>query len=537
MKANLTVNFKNIQILNQISAQFISKIFFSILFFIFVLCNGYIFASFEDIGLGARATGMNNAFTAVADDAYSVYYNPAGLNNLTFPEFASTYGKLMMGLDDESDMGTSFLAYSHPLKKLDRNLGTLAIAWQEFKLDSLYAETALYLSYANKISKSLQYGINLKNLRRTFGSDEYTENAVDQSGNALGSMDPVFSGGRSSRALGIDAGIQYIPEYTSRYVFGLSLTNINKPDLGLKTSDPLPRTVKMGMLYKNRIMNFSMDLIRKKYLSSSTDNIIAAAGEKWLDIHEYGMVGVRTGLGIGSREYRNLSFGASYRIHAVQFDYGFSLPLTGVEDTLGSHRVSLSFKFGDLDPGDDIGRLLLEEEGLYQDAQQALADAKRELELARKEAELAREEVDILKRKMHLGLEKEALVRAKKAENRAESIYGRAFKIAYDFYKKRIAESVNLPEQKIILEKIISKYRPTGVSVKKLEEELAKIEARIDSSGRDYNTELKYYKKMKRSGATEDDSRAILNRIIKKYRSMGVDTLDAEEALIELGRE
>jgi len=36
------------------------------------------FAQFEDLGVGARGIGMGNAFVGLADDGYSIYYNPAG---------------------------------------------------------------------------------------------------------------------------------------------------------------------------------------------------------------------------------------------------------------------------------------------------------------------------------------------------------------------------------------------------------------------------------------------------------------------------
>ncbi len=40
-------------------------------------------AQFLKIGVGARATGMGSAFTAVADDASAVFWNPAGISRLS----------------------------------------------------------------------------------------------------------------------------------------------------------------------------------------------------------------------------------------------------------------------------------------------------------------------------------------------------------------------------------------------------------------------------------------------------------------------
>ena len=41
-------------------------------------------AAYDDVGTSARITGMSNSYTAVADDVYSTYYNPAGLATLPF---------------------------------------------------------------------------------------------------------------------------------------------------------------------------------------------------------------------------------------------------------------------------------------------------------------------------------------------------------------------------------------------------------------------------------------------------------------------
>lgn len=44
--------------------------------------------SFLDIGAGARAVGMGEAFTAVAEDVTSLYWNPAGLGKLSAPQIS-----------------------------------------------------------------------------------------------------------------------------------------------------------------------------------------------------------------------------------------------------------------------------------------------------------------------------------------------------------------------------------------------------------------------------------------------------------------
>jgi long-subunit fatty acid transport protein len=48
-------------------------------------------AQFLQIGTTARAAGMGSAYTAVADDAASVFWNPAGLVNLRGSEFVLSH--------------------------------------------------------------------------------------------------------------------------------------------------------------------------------------------------------------------------------------------------------------------------------------------------------------------------------------------------------------------------------------------------------------------------------------------------------------
>ena len=57
-------------------------------------------AAFNEARPGARAMGMGGAFGAVADDAYGMYYNPAGSANAPYVQAAGSLGRL------ESPVGT-----------------------------------------------------------------------------------------------------------------------------------------------------------------------------------------------------------------------------------------------------------------------------------------------------------------------------------------------------------------------------------------------------------------------------------------------
>src|SRR3989339_2218553 len=149
----------------------------SILFFNLII-SSCLYAAFDEMNVGARAQGMAGAFTAVSDDVNALFYNPAGASMLKKSELTSNYGRLFMGLDDNSSIGSSFVGYAHPTEKY----GTPGISWYNLSLGSLYDETAIALSYAYPFSKYMSAGVSLKNLSRSFGSDDYTKNAVDANG-------------------------------------------------------------------------------------------------------------------------------------------------------------------------------------------------------------------------------------------------------------------------------------------------------------------------------------------------------------------
>jgi tetratricopeptide (TPR) repeat protein len=289
-------------------------------------------ADFEDLGMGARPIGMGNAYTALADDVNAIYYNPAGLAQLDESQFTSGYGKLYWGLDDGSNLGSGFVGYAHPLY----HWGTLGAGWLNFGLQGLYQENSFIFSYGNNLKKKLLAGFNLKLLYKKYEKNPYTENAIDDFGQTTGERDPVFSKGYSKTGFSTDLGLLY--KFNREYSVGLSLTDINQPCMDLKdNSSKIPIAIKSGFLYNSDFLTFALDTTFR-----NGDVNVYSGVEKWFSKRTFG---VRAGLGVGSRSFSNLALGASYTKYLFQLDYAFLYPLSGIRDTYGSHRISLTLRF------------------------------------------------------------------------------------------------------------------------------------------------------------------------------------------------
>lgn len=308
-------------------------------------------AAYEDIGAGARAPGMGDAFVAVADDVYTIYYNPAGLGILTRPQFGTSYTKLFAGLKDGSELNTSFIGYAHPLR--DGRHGTLGAAWNSFALNgSLYREQAFYLSYGRLVFSpstggDFYAGVSMKFLTSALGTVGEAANSVAVNSIAkTGTPDSVLSQSKSRKTVDADLGILY--RLGKHYSIGAQAMHVTQPNVafGSDVKERLPLTLKVGFDYRSLISNLVGQVDAKKAPNGTLDHTFTLAFERWFPKLFIGDFGARGGLSLGSRDYKQLSLGMSYRSTRVQVDYGFSLPINTVDVTAGSHKMGLSFRFG-----------------------------------------------------------------------------------------------------------------------------------------------------------------------------------------------
>lgn len=139
---------------------------------------------FLSIGVGARALGMSNAFSAVADDATAGYWNPAGLTNITsniqialmHTEYFSglaqyDYGSIAFNLDEKSALAFSYLRFgiddipdTSELIDSDGNIN------YDLLRSFSASDNAFLMSYARLLNSNLSIGINTKIIRRTAGN-------------------------------------------------------------------------------------------------------------------------------------------------------------------------------------------------------------------------------------------------------------------------------------------------------------------------------------------------------------------------------
>ena len=125
-------------------------------------------ASFLEIGIGARSLAMGGAFTAVADDATALYWNPAGITNILQPtahfyyapwfvDIDFTHGAAVVPLGRMGTLGLSITSVTMGEMKV-RTLQVPEGTGELFEVSNL----ALATTYARKLTDRFSFGLNIK---------------------------------------------------------------------------------------------------------------------------------------------------------------------------------------------------------------------------------------------------------------------------------------------------------------------------------------------------------------------------------------
>ena len=261
-------------------------------------------ANFLKIGVGARAAGMGEAFTAVASDGTSLYWNPAGLTQLKIKEISATYNSWF------EEIKQGYLSLTFPTARGTMGLGTNYVDMGGLEGrdvegnptgDFTASDTHVFVGYARKLEKS-SWGLTVGWLQ-----DVIKENRKDTFLANIGLLYPA----------------------SDRFTLGVVAQNIGSK-LG---RDPLPLTFKVGAASKLRALTLAVDLTKPQ------DNEIyyCLGAEWWLRNVLALRVGYKTNQDIG----QGLTAGIGYRFGRICLDYAY-VPYGDLGDT---HRISLGMKF------------------------------------------------------------------------------------------------------------------------------------------------------------------------------------------------
>ncbi|MBI4422390.1 MAG: hypothetical protein HY554_01605 [Elusimicrobia bacterium] len=331
------------------------------------------FASFEDTPAGPRAMALGSAYAAQADDVSGVFSNPAALVGLPQWQLYTTYEKMYTGLSDGTSIGRNIIAIGAPFR-----FGTMALGMDSFSAGSLYSERAMLLGYGRPIGRSVWMGVTLRNLSVKYGSDDFA---------SLNKLQ-----GQSKTGMGLDLGFKY---FTKKLTWALSILNGNEPDMGIKSASKVDRKIEIGMAAPSPVVDFLASLVKV-----GNDTRFNIGLERWTQKRR---LALRGGVNFGSRDWRNLGMGLGYAAKAVTFDYGLSLPFSGLASKMGTHQLGLTFKWGR--SGAKRAARPGEEEEETGDVVRARTKGPSEEERERARESLARARADILKGRYQAGLE------------------------------------------------------------------------------------------------------------------------------------
>ncbi len=287
-------------------------------------------AAFDDTYWGVRALGMGGAFTAVSNDANAPLYNVAGTAFVAQKEVTLMGSRLFAGLEGV-EVGANYAGYVHPISA---RAGSISFAWSSISTPGLRREDTFNVGYARLLNDlvglnsevvEIAAGLNFKYLLQEVKFGVKEEDLDTYKGAMTGDIGilAMFSNG-----IGIG--------YSSKYIV--------PADIGFMEKDEVKNINVLGLSYYNDELPY----IKIPYFTIALD-VIFRDNETFIraGVESY-VLDRKLAIRLGGREEAfNVGFGYEFSFaNATKLlvDYAFELPIE-VEDSYGSHFLSLSFKF------------------------------------------------------------------------------------------------------------------------------------------------------------------------------------------------
>ncbi|OGS35919.1 MAG: hypothetical protein A2506_05170, partial [Elusimicrobia bacterium RIFOXYD12_FULL_66_9] len=265
---------------------------------------------FNDVLPDARAMGMGHAFSAIADDAYGMFYNPAGSANTPYTQAGGSLGRIL------SPIGTlthASGAYVRPYEPI--NTATIGTGYSMIRQSNGGDMDTVLFNFAQEIkvlqlplSKPLKVGGNFKFVN------------VDR-GRAKG----------GKFGLGFDAGA--LARTDMGLTLGLALTDLTS-DVGVPRGGLV---MGAGYTWKRRVTLVG-DFRVKGGLAEFYPGIEATFLQ--------GLLRVRGGRGLSLDGVNTVAFGLGVNFSPIILDLAMSLPAGGIHRSAGGYQATFQYRFG-----------------------------------------------------------------------------------------------------------------------------------------------------------------------------------------------
>ncbi|MBI5700711.1 PorV/PorQ family protein [Candidatus Saganbacteria bacterium] len=264
--------------------------------------------AFTKIPQGVKAVSMGGSFTAIADDPSAIYWNPAGLAQLTESRIYSSFSSWLQNTGI-SYWASNLIRYPHTFGVSFYNLDygvinetTYASPQGTGKAVNPF-ENLLSFTYARSFHDTAFAGINLN-----FGSQN------------LGYSSASFNS--------IDAGLLYKYNNIEGLSFGLAFKNYS-------LADRLPTSLRAGVAYRTIIDNpeypISSSALSLDLNSTSGNNLAVNSGAEYIFNKT---LALRAGL-----NSRNYTLGLGLMLNNFIFDLAYA----PYEDLGNTYRVALNY--------------------------------------------------------------------------------------------------------------------------------------------------------------------------------------------------
>jgi hypothetical protein len=276
---------------------------------------------FLKINVGARAVGMGGAFTGLADDEASLYYNPAGITSVSGNRYMLEY------LNYFEDMQSGLVGFVHPISET-----------------RFFAAHINYLNYGKFIQTD-----NLGTVTGDFGGGD-----LAIAGTYAMKLREYFAVGATAKfiyekvqnysatGVALDLGAKYISD-RSRYTAGVMVQNLGfqLSALGTSPKEKLPLTFRVGggAIPKGLPIQFVGDLIMP------VDNKISVAlGAEYRSLKPlylrvgWNSFGSNYRIQGSSDSWAGISFGVGFDYKKMRLSYAYS----PAADLGQCHRITLT---------------------------------------------------------------------------------------------------------------------------------------------------------------------------------------------------